>query len=110
MFGENFVQIWSAAKINNPYKRNAFVVLFVSTKKENKNRNSAGGVRTQADIRPLELKSNALTTRPPHLSAKTTVEAKVYKATQFTCIFSLLLRQRFSFKTKFALISKSQKN
>ena len=32
----------------------------------NKNKTSAGGVRTHADIRPLELKSNALTTRPPH--------------------------------------------
>ena len=27
---------------------------------------STGGVRTHADIRPLELKSNALTTRPPY--------------------------------------------
>ena len=29
-------------------------------------KSSASGVRTHADIRPLELKSNALTTRPSH--------------------------------------------
>ena len=46
---------------------NRIVISMKKVRNWKKKNPSTGGVRTHADIRPLELKSNALTTRPPYL-------------------------------------------
>ena len=46
-------------------KNTIHITNFRSKKKK---KSSTGGVRTHADINPLDLKSNALTTRPPYLA------------------------------------------
>ena len=44
-----------------------------------KKKSSTGGVRTHADINPLDLKSNALTTRPPYFDTIPVKQVIIYK-------------------------------